>query len=38
MRSKFRPDALQTDYETWCQRWEFALMAGKDAVRYRWQR
>ena len=38
MRSKFRPDALQTDYETWCQRWEFALMAGKDAVRYRWKR
>ena len=38
MRSKFRPDALQTDYKTWCDRWEFALMAGKDAVRYRWKR
>ena len=38
MRSRFRPDALQTDYSTWCERWEFALMAGKDAVRYRWKR
>jgi phytanoyl-CoA hydroxylase len=36
MRSKLRPDALQTDYETWCTRWEFALEAGKGATRYRW--
>lgn len=36
MRSKHHPDTLQTNYETWCQRWEFALKAGKDAVRYRW--
>ena len=37
MRSKHRPDALQTDYETWCQRWEFALEAAKGAKRYRMQ-
>ena len=36
MRSKQRPDALQTDYKTWCERWEFALEAGKSAKRYRW--
>lgn len=36
MRSKHQPDKLQDDYETWCDRWEFALKAGKDAVRYRW--
>ena len=36
MRSKHQPDKLQDDYETWCDRWEFALKAGKDTVRYRW--
>lgn len=35
-RSKFRPDALQADYKTWCQRWEFALEASKNAKFYRW--
>lgn len=37
MRSDARPDALQTDYKTWCQRWEFALEASQGAVRYRWK-
>jgi ectoine hydroxylase-related dioxygenase (phytanoyl-CoA dioxygenase family) len=37
MRSNARPDALQTDYKTWCQRWEFALEASQSAVRYRWK-
>lgn len=35
-RSKIRPDALQTDYETWCQRWEFSLEHSKGAEHFRW--
>ena len=38
MRSRMRPHALQTDYETWCQRWEFALEHSKGAQAYRWPR
>ena len=37
MRSKLRPDPLQTDYETWCQRWEFALKASRGVGTDRWQ-
>ena len=36
MRSKLRPESLQTDYQTWCHRWEFALEAAQGATRYRW--
>lgn len=35
-RSKLRPEALQTAYDTWCQRWEFALQASKGVKTYRW--
>ena len=38
MRSRVRPQAMQTDYETWCQRWEFALEHSKGAQAYRWLR
>ena len=36
MRSRLRPEACQTDYETWCKRWEFALENSKGAQAYRW--
>ncbi len=36
MRSKLRPEAAQTNYETWRQRWEFALRASHGAKHYRW--
>ncbi|MDE0184351.1 MAG: phytanoyl-CoA dioxygenase family protein [Candidatus Poribacteria bacterium] len=38
MRSQSRPDSLQTDYTTWCQRWEFALKFSQGAQPYRWPR
>lgn len=37
-RSRVRPEACQTDYETWCKRWEFALQNSKGAQAYRWLR
>lgn len=36
VRSKLRPDVVQTEYETWRQRWEFAIEHSKGAERYRW--
>ena len=36
MRSRLRPEACQTDYETWCKRWEFALENSKGVQAYRW--
>lgn len=36
MRSKRRPESVQTDYPTWCKRWAFALEASKGAKAYRW--
>ena len=36
VRSKLRPDAVQTDYEAWRQRWEFAIAHSTGAARYRW--
>ena len=38
MRSRLRPEAGNTQYETWCQRWEFALENSKGAQAYRWPR
>lgn len=38
MRSRMRPEACQTDYETWCRRWEFALDNSKGVQAYRWLR
>ena len=38
MRSRMRPEACQTDYETWCKRWEFALENSKGVQAYRWLR
>lgn len=38
MRSRLRPEACQTDYETWCKRWEFALQNSKGVQAYRWPR
>ena len=38
MRSRMRPEACQTDYETWCKRWEFALQNSKGVQAYRWLR
>ena len=38
MRSRLRPEAGNTKYETWCQRWEFALENSKGAQAYRWPR
>ena len=38
MRSRLRPEAEQIEYETWCQRWEFALENAKGAQAYRWPR
>lgn len=38
MRSRIRPEACQTDYETWCKRWEFALENSKGVQAYRWLR
>ena len=38
MRSESRPDALQTDFENWCQRWEFSLQYSQGAQPYRWPR
>ncbi len=31
MRSRLLPEAANTKYETWCQRWEFALENAKGA-------
>ena len=38
MRSRLRPETGNTDYETWCRRWEFALENTKGAQAYRWPR
>ncbi len=38
MRSRLRPEAANTTYQTWCQRWEFALANSKGAQAYRWPR
>ncbi|MYF99228.1 phytanoyl-CoA dioxygenase family protein [Candidatus Poribacteria bacterium] len=38
MRSRMRPEACNTDYETWCNRWEFALENSRGAQAYRWKR
>ena len=38
MRSRMRPEACNTDYETWCKRWEFALENSTGVQTYRWKR
>ena len=38
VRSRLRPEACQTDYETWCKRWKFALQNSKGVQAYRWLR